>query len=271
MEATDDALVDLLRGLEASDWERTAVGSWSVRDVAAHLLDGNLRRLSFLRDGATPPPPQEPIRDYPSLLAFLNQLNAEWIRAARRLSGRVITDWLAASSPQVRAYLSSLDPNGTAPFAVDWAGQDQTTTWLDIAREYTEKWHHQQQIRGATGRPGLTERRFVEPLLEILLRAVPKAYEQAPPSGRDSLAVAIRITDYAGCVFLLGGKRGAFQMFRASEDGGSKPDAVIRLSSDTAWRFLMKGLGIETARARAEIDGEAELTEPFFSSRAVMA
>lgn len=26
--------------------------------------------------------------------------------------------------------------------------------WLDAAREYTEFWVHQQQIRDATGRPG---------------------------------------------------------------------------------------------------------------------
>src|SRR4051794_38940021 len=36
-------LMTLLRGLAAADWERpTVVGAWRVRDIAAHLLDGDL-------------------------------------------------------------------------------------------------------------------------------------------------------------------------------------------------------------------------------------
>ena len=45
-------LLALLRGLTPADWERpTVAGSWRVRDVAAHLLDVSLRKLSFQRDG----------------------------------------------------------------------------------------------------------------------------------------------------------------------------------------------------------------------------
>ena len=41
-------LVSLLRGLGESDWTRpTLAGAWRVRDVAAHLLDGDLRKLSY--------------------------------------------------------------------------------------------------------------------------------------------------------------------------------------------------------------------------------
>jgi len=49
-------LIALLRGLGADDWERpTACALWSVRDITAHLLDDDLRRLSFHRDGQPPP------------------------------------------------------------------------------------------------------------------------------------------------------------------------------------------------------------------------
>ena len=36
----------------------TVAGEWRVRDVVAHILDGSLRRLSFHRDGQTPPAPE---------------------------------------------------------------------------------------------------------------------------------------------------------------------------------------------------------------------
>lgn len=39
---------------------------------------------------------------------------------------------------------------------VEWAtGSDPAPAWLDIAREYMERYIHQRQIRDATGRPGL--------------------------------------------------------------------------------------------------------------------
>ncbi|MEO6056721.1 MAG: maleylpyruvate isomerase N-terminal domain-containing protein, partial [Gemmatimonadales bacterium] len=48
-------LLRLLRGLTADDWHRpTVCALWSVRDVVAHLLDDDLRRLSFHRDGQPP-------------------------------------------------------------------------------------------------------------------------------------------------------------------------------------------------------------------------
>ena len=51
------ALVALLRDLRPEAWQLpTVAGTWVVRDVVAHLLDTTLRRLSFHRDGMTPPP-----------------------------------------------------------------------------------------------------------------------------------------------------------------------------------------------------------------------
>jgi len=41
-----DALVALLRGLGPGDWQRgTIAGTWTVRDIVAHLIDLTLRRV----------------------------------------------------------------------------------------------------------------------------------------------------------------------------------------------------------------------------------
>jgi hypothetical protein len=53
-----------------------------VKDIAAHLLDSSLRRLSLGRDGARLVPVPEPA-GYAERVAYLNRLNAEWITAAR--------------------------------------------------------------------------------------------------------------------------------------------------------------------------------------------
>ena len=36
-------------------------------------------------------------------------------------------------------------------FGVAWAGEERSPAWFDVARELTERWHHQAHIRLATG------------------------------------------------------------------------------------------------------------------------
>src|SRR4051794_8071511 len=88
----NDHLIDLLKSLSLDDWHRpTMCSAWQVKDIAAHLLDGNLRRLSLHRAGYVSPhlPP-----DPGGLPPFPNRLNAEWTTAARRLSPAVLISLL---------------------------------------------------------------------------------------------------------------------------------------------------------------------------------
>lgn len=48
---------------------------------------------------------------------------------------------------------------------MSWAGEEQSANWFDTAREFTERWHHQQQIRLAVGQPGIMSREFYYPVL----------------------------------------------------------------------------------------------------------
>src|SRR5689334_17937109 len=106
-----EELLALLRGLSADDWLRpTVCPGWQVRDVAAHLLDTALRRLSFGRDAFPPPPPGEPIASYRDLVGLIDRLNAEWVTALGRLSPGVLTELLADAEPRLAAHLAALDP-----------------------------------------------------------------------------------------------------------------------------------------------------------------
>src|SRR5215472_9118862 len=160
-------LLELLHGLQPGEWELpTAARRWNVKDVALHLLGGDVGILSRKRDGFTPS--DISIRTWDDLVAFINQLNQTWLEATRRLSPRVVCDLLALTGPQVEAYFSSLDPLATGD-EVSWVGPERAAVWLDLAREYTERWHHQQQVRDATGRPGVYERRLFAPVLEAFV------------------------------------------------------------------------------------------------------
>src|SRR5262245_32013611 len=55
-------LLALLRNLSGDDWSKpTAARQWAVKDITAHLLDGDIRRLSYQRDKSPIVPPDTPI------------------------------------------------------------------------------------------------------------------------------------------------------------------------------------------------------------------
>jgi uncharacterized protein (TIGR03083 family) len=144
-------LLDLLGSLDRADWQRpTVCPGWSVHDIAGHLLHDYLRGLSGGRDGH--PGVWLPGADLPSALAKVNE---QFVAQARGLSPAVLIDLLAHLGPQLDAYLASLDLDVIGSIDVWWAAPDvPAPVWLHVAREYTECWVHQQQIRDAVARPG---------------------------------------------------------------------------------------------------------------------
>jgi uncharacterized protein (TIGR03083 family) len=259
-------LMSLLRGLGPRDWSRpTACALWSVKDIAAHLLDTSLRRLSFGRDALTSVP-DTPISGYGDLVRYLNQLNADWVTASRRLSPQVLIDLLDFTAGQVHAFFRSLDPHTPALFPVSWAGQDVSPNWFDIGREYTERWLHQQQIREAVGAPGLTGREWLHPTLDVFVRALPFTYRLVDAAPGRSVRLEI-LGDAGGVWTLVRGATG-WELF----DGSSNdPDAVVSLDQETAWKLFSKALDRDAAQRRVRIQGERLLGEPVLGSLAVMA
>jgi hypothetical protein len=69
--------------------------------LTAHLLDTQLRKLSFGRDGYAPLPPPR-IASNRDLVSFINRLNAEGVTVYRRLSP-------AALSPSLPTWFIGID------------------------------------------------------------------------------------------------------------------------------------------------------------------
>jgi len=142
----DAERVDLLRSLTSSEWDiQTIAPSWKVRDVAAHLLDTVLRKLSIVRDSCYVEAIE--IHSPQDIIALVNRLNREGVAVYRRLSPPVLIDLMQIACEQSARFHESLDPLAPAAFAVSWAGEERSPKWFDTARELTERWHHQQQIR----------------------------------------------------------------------------------------------------------------------------
>jgi hypothetical protein len=257
-------LVALLRGLRPADWTRpTLAGAWRVRDVAAHLLDTGLRRLAFGRDAHTGPGPAG--ATYGDVVASINELNATGVRYAARLSPRLLTDLLEVTEAWVARHVAALPPEAHARFAVDWAGEEGSTNWMDVGREYTERWHHQMQIRDAVAAPMLLQARWMQPLLELSVRALPRAYRDvAAPLGT---AVVFEVAGEVDGVWSVTRSETGWVVMSGKADGVA---ASLRTDPDTAWRLLYNALPAEAARARARLAGDERLIQPLLAARAVM-
>ena len=259
-----DQLLELLEGLSPEDWSRsTAATLWSVKDVALHLLGGDIGNLSRRRDQFRPD--TKPIADYRGLVAFINELNGDWVRAARRMSTPLLCDLLDFTGPHLAAYFASLDLFDLGE-PVSWAGPDRAPVWFDVAREYTEQWHHQQQIRDATNRPPLYSPRLFAPVLDTFMRATPHTYRETEAS--EETVVEFEVTGAAGGRWFLQRQRNAWELLVGTP---LPPAATLSISQDIAWRVFTKGIHPDHARSLTTIRGNAALAEPFFRATAVLA
>ncbi len=115
-------LLALLADLSPGDWQKpTTAGQWTVKDVALHILGGDLGNLARRRDHHSIP--SGSLENYSDLVVFINRINHQWVDAARRFSPRIIIDLLDHSGRQADAYFASLDPNALGT-PVNWAGPD---------------------------------------------------------------------------------------------------------------------------------------------------
>jgi uncharacterized protein (TIGR03083 family) len=260
-----DSLMATLRGLNTEQWNLpTIAGRWRIRDVAAHLLDGDLRKLSVYRDGHRLAP-GAPIESTADLTRFLKDLNAQWIAVAQRFSPRAILDLLATTGPQITELMRSLPLHEPALFAVSWAGEQVSENWFDIGREYTERWHHQMQIREGAGLPLLLEAEWMRPLLDISVRALPPAFVRTRAA--QGTTVSFEVAGESGGVWSLVSDGGSWHLFQGL---GDLPSAIVRTDPDSAWRLLFHALSREEAAARVSVAGDARLAAPILDARAVM-
>ena len=251
------ALLDLLNELSGDAWSAaTSCPGWTVHDIVAHLLHDDLRRISRSRDG------------YAGELAAvvdgspvdrLNEANQRWVADTGFLSPVLLVDLLTHTSSLLEAMWADADLNAPSE-GVWWAGIEVAPVWLDLARDYSEDWTHQQQIREAIGRPGLTEPRFLDPLLDTLLRALPRTYRdvRAP----DGASVLITVTDEdRELIWSLRADRAGWML---GPGPAGEPTARVVVPADTLWRLATGGISPDVARNCVATDGDQTLGEQLF-------
>lgn len=261
----DKQLIQLLRSLSVDDWNRQTVAKlWKVKDVAAHLLDTNIRVMSALRDnyqGLNPPE----IRSYQDLLNYLNGLNAEWVNAMKRMSPQVLVQFLELTGPPYCAFYKSLDPFADATWSVAWAGDEVSPNWKHIAREYTEKFLHQQQIRDATGKQGIMTKEFFYPFIDTFMLGLPHTFRHVKADKGTVIQVTIS-SDAGGSWFIA-----LEDTWVLKKDHQGKVAAVVEIDPHAAWKLFSKSLRPADVQDKVKISGNHDLGRQVLEMVSVMA
>ncbi len=172
-------LLEFLRGLEDEEWRRpTACDGWNVADLLAHVLGDLLGRVSGLRDRINRTTP----RSGESLAEQIDRTNDEWVVGCRQLSPRLMIELIdrAGTSHDRLWQTKGLDDPS---LGVSWAGIEPAPVWLDAARDVTEYWVHERQLREAVGDHG-TGHPDISTILDVFARGLPYTLSAIDPGVR---------------------------------------------------------------------------------------
>lgn len=139
-------LLELLRSLSADEWRLPTVSSRrTVKDIASHLLDGSLRRLSMQRDGYRPADGWSVPRAGEPLMDFLNREIGN--RVAIVVTGEAGGSWQIERRTDSWEQIVEPCEQPTATVTMD-----QDTTWKLVTKRRSREAVRQQfpgiQIQG---------------------------------------------------------------------------------------------------------------------------
>lgn len=262
----DSKLLELLKSLTIEEWDSQTVAKlWKVKDVASHLLDGNLRALSTSRDKYFGEK-SENVSSYQDLVGFLNHLNLSWTRATKRLSPQVIIKLLEITGKDYTEYLQALNPFDNAIFSVAWAGQETSPNWFHIAREYTEKFLHQQQIRDAVGKQGIMTKELFYPFVDTFMFAFPHTFSNIPAENGTTVSIEVS-TDIGGIWNIVMTDKG----WNLDKNKNIDTHAKVIIDPETLWKLFSKSWKPEQVTDKVKISGDTNLAKQALNIVAVMA
>ncbi|MEL6559541.1 MAG: hypothetical protein AAFQ94_15225, partial [Bacteroidota bacterium] len=234
-------------------------------DVVAHILDVQLRALSIQRDsyfGENPPASNQ----YDDLVAWLNQLNSDWVSATKRLSPQVLILLLESIGDLVADYYDTLDPWQEAIFSVAWAGESTSYNWMHLAREYTEYWHHQQQVREATSHKGILNQQFFFPVIDTFFQALPYTFKDV--KAKEGTTIEVHITSDAGGTWFLVRDKDEWKL---QSQAPSIVTAYVSIPVAISWVLFSKSLRPDQVKDQVIIKGDQSLAEKVLEMVSVIA
>jgi hypothetical protein len=192
---------------------------------------------------------------------WLNRFNQQWVDASQRISPALLIELINVAGLRFEEHVATLDLDAVgAP--VQWAtGADPAPVWLDVAREYMERYVHQQQIRRAAGRPSLGAA-FTGPVLMTAAHALPRALDQV-----------IRAAGTVVTFTAEGQGGGTWHVVRGADGWEPDPDrpdrpaaCQVRITVDGAVKLYVR----DPSAAALTWQGDAEVADALAKVKAIL-
>src|SRR6266536_1896274 len=169
------------------------------------------------------------------------------------IAAHVLSEQLSIIGDQIVEFWQTVDLNALGG-RVSWAGPQPAPVWLDAARDFTEYWAHHPQICDATNRTGLTDPRYLGPVLDTFMRALPHTLRNM--TAPDGTALQVIVTGPSGGEWSCTRSPDRWRLQRQPHP---QPAARLELDEDTTWRLCTRGITPERAAEHAHIDGDQHL------------
>jgi hypothetical protein len=162
--------------------------------------------------------------------------------------------------------IKTLKPFENAVFSVAWAGQETSPNWFHIAREYTEKFLHQQQIRDAVGKQDIMTKGLFYPFVDTFMFAFPHTFRNI--SVENGTVVSIEVsTDIGGIWSIVKTDKG----WELDKSENLDAHTKVIIDPDTVWKLFSKSWKPEQVADKVKITGNIILAKQALNIVAVMA
>jgi hypothetical protein len=165
----------------------------------------------------------------------------------------------------VADWFEALPLDAPALFPVSWAGEDTSAGWFDVGREFTELWHHQEQVRMAVGAPSLADPRYLRAVLEIAVRGLPHAFRHV--EAETGTALVLDVSGGAGGLWTVARGPDGWRVWKGEPASAS---ARVAVADHTAWKLLFNALPERDAAATVGSEGRRDLVTALLSARSVI-
>ena len=248
------ALLDLLRGLSAADWEcPTECPAWTVQQVALHVLGDDLSLLARQRDAT---PKQGLIlygESHPGLtfMQLLDGFNEQWVTASTFLSPQLLITLLELVGEWSEDFYRNVGLDTVSREPVGFFAQAEPSPyWQIIAREYAERVIHQSQIRRAVGAPEL-DGEIVAWMARVVVHAL--AHWLVDYRAPDGTTIGVKF-----------GAAGSWTWRRDASawsiiDGIDTPAAVVTVEPDRVVALLTRGVPLAETNTALTVEGDEQL------------
>jgi uncharacterized protein (TIGR03083 family) len=246
------AFVALLGQLSADEWAMpTECQAWTVRGIALHVLGDDLSLLSRQRDGAQPAVFRNEMGEWAGSYRSLDEFNEHWVSTAEFFSSELIVALLEVTGAWTLEWYTTVNPDSLGE-AVLFYSEAPAPYWMIAAREYSERWTHQNQIRRATGRRLLDEPSLLVPAIATAIRAFPHAFRALRVD--DGTSVLVSIADLVD--WTVQRERGTWSLY---EGAGSAADAGLSIPRESAAPLFSRGLTANEITEGVTVQGDSNI------------